>query len=642
MRVESLIKSRLKQLDLNGYTIENYFNIIHSDKNSLFSEYKDTKVTYGECELYSKKMGIYFNDKFARLPKHSFVGLMMENSLEFITCFYGLLMAGYKPMLLNLKLNNDLNNEIINRLAIKYVVCDKEYGVNAQLLNISSIKYDDIEYREVAFSWEDEIAISTSATSLNIKICIYDGASICEQIKNMDGIYKKNHLIGEKYKGQIKHLAFLPLYHIFGLMAEYFWFTLINSSYVFLEDYSSDTILKTIRNYNVTHIFAVPMLWNAVNKSLHKQIEHMDNKQKNKFINIIGFSNQLQTMFPKFGNFVARKLLKKVRAKVFGESPKFLVSGGSDILQETLEIINGLGYKLHNGYGMSEIGITSVDLSKKAHGRIKGSIGKPFTQVEYKISDEGFLLVKSKGLCKKIITKDNEILINKDEYFCTGDFATQKEIGYFLYGRNDDIVLSESGEKINPTLIEKELNLKYIDRFVVMGVESEEKEYLSLIIELDKQFDQKKIDLILNNVIENLNLAKDLNYNIEKVYYTYDKLISPSMIKISRKAISRWIKNNKMTIHPLNELKVRKFENLNDDQLEVSQFVRKAFSETLDINIDDIGLESHFMYDLGGTSLDYLTLIARLKEKYDFEYIIDESNYTVYEFTTYIIKNKEG
>ena len=325
MRVESLIKSRLKQLDLNGYTIENYFNIIHSDKNSLFSEYKDTKVTYGECELYSKKMGIYFNDKFARLPKHSFVGLMMENSLEFITCFYGLLMAGYKPMLLNLKLNNDLNNEIINRLAIKYVVCDKEYGVNAQLLNISSIKYDDIEYREVAFSWEDEIAISTSATSLNIKICIYDGASICEQIKNMDGIYKKNHLIGEKYKGQIKHLAFLPLYHIFGLMAEYFWFTLINSSYVFLEDYSSDTILKTIRNYNVTHIFAVPMLWNAVNKSLHKQIEHMDNKQKNKFINIIGFSNQLQTMFPKLGNFIARiifanrRILDKLGVKLSRE-----------------------------------------------------------------------------------------------------------------------------------------------------------------------------------------------------------------------------------------------------------------------------------------------------------------------------------
>ena len=336
MRVKSLIEQRLKQLELKGYTLENYFNIIHSDKNALFSEYKNNKVTYGECETYSKKMGIYFLDQFANLPKHSFVGLMMENRLEFITCFYGLLMAGYKPMLLNLKLNNDLNNEIIERLNIQYVVCDKEYGVNAQLINVNNIIYNDIKYRDVDFAWEDEMAISTSATSLNIKICVYDGASICEQIKNMDGIYKKHKLIGKKYNGQIKHLAFLPLYHIFGLMAEYFWFTLINSSYVFLEDYSSDTILKTIRDYNVTHIFAVPMLWNAVNKSLRKQLEQMDNKQKNKFINVIEFNNRLQTVFPRFGSFVAKKLLKKVRAKVFGESPTFLVSGGSDILKELL------------------------------------------------------------------------------------------------------------------------------------------------------------------------------------------------------------------------------------------------------------------------------------------------------------------
>ena len=54
MRVKSLIEQRLKQLELKGYTLENYFNIIHSDKNALFSEYKNNKVTYGECETYSK------------------------------------------------------------------------------------------------------------------------------------------------------------------------------------------------------------------------------------------------------------------------------------------------------------------------------------------------------------------------------------------------------------------------------------------------------------------------------------------------------------------------------------------------------------------------------------------------------------
>ena len=119
MNVKTLIKYRLNQLQSNGNTIESYFNIIHSEKNQLFCETNDIKTTYGECELYSKKMGHFFTNELKDLPKHSYVGLMMENRLEFITCFYGLLMAGYKPMLLNMKLSDELNEQIVKRLDIK-------------------------------------------------------------------------------------------------------------------------------------------------------------------------------------------------------------------------------------------------------------------------------------------------------------------------------------------------------------------------------------------------------------------------------------------------------------------------------------------------------------------------------------------
>lgn len=641
MNVKTLIKYRLNQLDSNGNTIESYFNIIHSEKNQLFCETNDIKITYGECELYSKKMGHFFTNELKDLPKHSYVGLMMENRLEFITCFYGLLMAGYKPMLLNMKLSDELNEQIVKRLDIKYLVCDKEYTLSPIKINVSSIDYSMLEYRDTEFVWEDEMAISTSATSLNIKICVYDGVSISEQIKNMIAIYNTNPIIAKGYKDQVKHLAFLPFYHIFGLMAEYFWFTLINASFVFLTDFSSETILKTIRDYNVTHIFAVPILWNAVYKSIAKQVESKDKVTRDNFYRAINISNSLQSANQSLGNLFARNTFKSVRSKVFGDTPTFLVTGGSDIPEETLKLINGLGYHLFNGYGMSEIGITSVELSSKASDRNLGSIGKPFSQVEYKISDDGHLLVKSKGICKKIITKDSEYLVDKEEYFDTGDFAKEVKGRYYLYGRNDDVVLTENGEKINPTLIEKMLNIKYIERMSVLGINVDNKECLSLLIEIDKNFDQDKISLIVNSVVENLNLLKDLNYNIEKVFYTYDRIISPSMIKISRKSIIRWINTGEIKIYPLNDLKAVKEDDLTEEQIEISLFVKKAFSETLGIDIDNIGLESHFTYDLGGTSLDYLTLISKLSEKYNLDYNIDESNYTVIEFTNYIISNKQ-
>ena len=50
---------------------------------------------------------------------------------------------------------------------------------------------------------------------------------------------------------------------------------------------------------------------------------------------------------------------------------------------------NGIGYNLHNGYGMSEIGITSVELRRKAAQRNQNAVGKPFDSVEYRLDDPG-------------------------------------------------------------------------------------------------------------------------------------------------------------------------------------------------------------------------------------------------------------
>ena len=645
MSVHKLIETRLSNLNDNGNTIKAYFDIIHDDDKALFCEIIDNgnikSLTYKDAKEYSYKMGTYLEEILKDVPKSSFVGLMMENRLEFITCFYGLLMAGYKPMLFNVKLSKELNDEIIERINIKYVISDKDYNVNAKIINISSFDYSSIDNIKKEFAWEDEFAISTSATSLNIKICVYDGASICEQINNMKGICKANSIVGTGYKGQIKHLAFLPLYHIFGLMAEYFWFTLIKSSFVFLTEPTSENMIKAIREQKITHIFAVPLLWNAIYKKVIKEVESKDAKTKEKFYSGINISLTLQSTIPGAGIKLARQLFKDVRAKLFGESPTFLVSGGSDIPEETIKIMNGLGYQLFNGYGMSEIGITSVELSSKASQRVKASIGKPFDKVEYKISDEGNLLVKSKGLCKRIITKTSDELINKDEYFNTGDFAKVVDGSYYVLGRSDDVVLTENGEKINPNLIEKELNIPYVDKYSVLGIKKGDKEYLSLLLELDKSIDQDKIYRLISSVSENLKYIEEYNYHIEKVYYTYDKLTTPSMIKISRKAIIKWISEGSITIHELNELKTLTDQSLTEEQIELAKVVTNIFKETLDLSLEDIKLESHFVFDLGGTSLDYLTLLSKLNEEFNIEFNSNGENCnTVIEFTNYIISYK--
>lgn len=644
MTLNQIVKYRLDLLKKSNNTLKDVFEIIHKNENDIFCEitdgYKIKYTTYGQCQNYSKIMASFLNERLSCVPKHSFVGLMMENSLEFVTTLFALLMIGYKPLLLNIRLGSNLNQEIIERLNVKYIICDKDYQLNAKFINVANFDYSLYKVDESIIRWEDELAITTSATSLNVKICVYDGSSICEQIKNTNKILKDNKMIKQQYDKAIKQLAFLPFYHIFGLMATYFWFAFFGRRFVFLKDLSSDTILRTIKKHKVTHIFAVPMLWHQVYKAIIKEVEEQDEKTKNKFYKGIKLSNKLQSIFPNLGLKIASSLFKEVRTKVFGESIKFMISGGSYIYKEAIEVMNGIGYPLFNGYGMSEIGITSVELSKYPNKRNLVSIGKPFEKVEYLINEEGVLLVKSLGICKRIITKDQDLLIDRNNYFNTNDYATSEKDGrYYIVGRLDDVVLTPNGEKINPDMIEKILSFSSIERYSILGLSKNNEKQLALVLEVNSNINQLKINKLISELEENLHKLESLNYHLDQVYYTYDKIASITAIKVSRKILNTWIENGNVKLEHISSLKEKKIIDLSDLELKISSDIKKIFGDVLNKAIDEIDLNSHFIFDLGGTSLEYLTLLVKLKERFEVEFNKeDKTCYTVIEFTTYLIE----
>ncbi|MBE6130386.1 MAG: hypothetical protein E7183_01490 [Erysipelotrichaceae bacterium] len=643
MNVNKIIKERLDLLNKSNKDFKSIFEIIHKDKENIFCEktdgFKIHKTTYKECYINSYKMGEYLKNILD--DSCEYVGLMMNNSLEFITSLYGILMNNKKPVLLNIRLGNVLNNEIIKRLNIKDIVCDDDYDVIGNKINVSDFDYSKItSYDETKFIWANELAICTSATSLNVKICIYDGYAISSQITNSEYICKTNKIIKTHYNGYLKQLAFLPFYHIFGLMASYFWFSFFGRCFVFLKDLSSDTLLRTIKKHEVTHIFAVPMLWHTVHKTIIKEIDKQDEKTKNKFYKGLKLSTKLQSICPKLGLMIVKKLFSEVRTKVFGDSVAFMISGGSYLSYDASYVLNGIGYPLFNGYGMSEIGITSVELSYNINERNKRSIGIPFNTVEYKINDNNQLLVKSKGVCKKIITKDSIVEINNDEYFNTFDIVNcDKKHKYYILGRCDDVVLTPSGEKVNPDVIEQMIFLPSAERFCLMGLNVDNINYLTLIVELNKTLSELRLNNIFDEVNKMLEVLDKENFKIDKILYTFDPIQSATAVKVSRKILKKWIDEGNIKLLSFNELKVEKLDNIDELTKKVVDEVKIVFNEVLDSNID-IDINAHFILDLGATSLDYLTLLVKLEEKYDIKFNTNnEPCYSVLQFANYIISN---
>lgn len=642
------INLKVNQLLESDFTFKTLFDLIHDQDDRLFCEYYSSfimhKITYKDFKNYVYKFASYLND-FISLPKGNVVGLYMDNSLNWVAVFWSILMLGYKPLLINTRLPDTLNREIVKLANCELFISEDDnidLGIQKVVINKSLSKLSEVEKCSplTSFNWENEIILSTTATTLNVKLCFYNGSNIIYQILNTKGIVKKNPMIKETYNGELKMLMFLPLYHVFGLIASYFWFSFFGRIFVFLKDYSPATIVSTIRKHKVTHVFAVPLLWNSLVKEIQKEVDKQDEKTKKKYEKGLKLSYKLQKAFPNLGLKVARKMFKQIQEKTLGDSVKFMISGGSHLRENTLETLNLLGYPLHVGYGASEIGITSVELRNNIKYRITNSIGKPFDNVTY-VVDENILKVKSLSMADKIVSKDKYLEVGEDDFFITNDIVeVDKNGNYFILGRQDDVFIGANGEKINPDVIEKDLYFKNIERFALLDIPKNNKPSLCVVIEIQKGTNA----IILNKIIEEVEylktIIKDNNYPIENIYYTYNPIINPNAIKVSRKALRRMIDNGSVVIEDISKLQV--IEDKEEINNEITLQLKSIFAKVLNINEDQIKNDSNFILDLGGSSLDYFTLVVEIEKAFNIK--VDVSNglrLTVSSFAELILQSTQ-
>ena len=610
-------------LENSQKSLKDIFEIMFHEKDNILCEgndgFRTYKYTYGEMK---DRIEVGASALFEKIgATHEYVALEMDNSPNWITAFWSILKSGNKPYLVNLRYPQSLTDGIIKTLNIKYVVCEKESEIDALVITADELTVKGKEVPSDVF--ENEIAFSSSATSMNETVCFYTGYQISEQILNFKDILRESPRIAKHYKGSLKQLAFLPFYHVFGLFAVYFWFTFFGRTLVFLKDMSAETILKTVNRHEVTHIFAVPMLWHTIETKVWSTVRQQGEKKEKKLRKALTLMTKLQNIFPSFGPEIAKFVTKELTDKLFGRSVLFCISGGSYLRDSAMSLMNGIGYSLHNGYGMSEIGITSVELRKKPKDRNKNSIGHPFSSVEYKLDENGVLLVKGSSLAKKKLVNGEEIIL--DEWFYTGDNMVEKDGHYYILGRMGDIVIGENGENINPDMVEKLFTLKGSVMLSVLGLSEKENEELSLVVQLNPYATADNINAIINEAYK-INSTLDSATSVRKFYFTFDQLAPPTAIKVSRTQLKKKIASGEVTLTAFADMKAKAEESTVNSPL--LKDVTKIIAEVLSINPDDITPDSHIFYDLGASSIQYFSIVIKLAEHFNISKESDNEKYS--------------
>ena len=423
----------------------------------------------------------------------------------------------------------------------------------------------------------------------------------------------------------------------------FLWFTFFGRTLVFPTALDSDSIRFACKRGGVTHFFAIPAVWVLATRGLLAEAKKQGKLEKLK--KGVKISNKLQNICPKLGLFVARKILfKDVREQIFGSTVSFCISGGGFLPDEAVEILNGIGYSMHVGYGMTETGITAVELSEKPEIRNLNTVGKPLENIEYMINSDGVLCVRGDVLHSAIITKDGRVERNPEEFFVTEDSCEVDSTGrWLLKGRQDDIIIGENGENLSPDMIGLKLTPPPNRGFCVMGMKVDGDLRPVVVMSLAKGATDYEKSFAANAVYRQID-ALPLTLRPQGVYITTDE-IPQNLGKVKRSLLKKMILSGEVKIELIKRTSQDELSEMFDEGLkETVERVRALFSEALNCDIEKVEAGSNFIYDLGGSSMAYYNLFSAVSREFGVELKIDSQNplFTPTEFATAVLQGMEG
>ena len=282
--IDSFVDAKLGRCNSSDRSFESLFELMFSESSNVLWEeskgYRVSKTTYAQAREHILSRASRLRELMPDAKSSSVVGLYMDNSLDWIEVFWAILRAGFSPLLLNLRLDDDTLEYALRVTDAAAVVSDgKRFSVKTIPAEKLTADAPGIDTKEFGTA----VMVMSSGTSSHVKICGYTAEEFCCQIQGSYGIIKQCARIKKHYEGELKLLTFLPFYHIFGLVAVYIWFAFFSRTFVRLNDMQPQTILNTIKRHKVTHIFAVPLFWEKVYEQAMRTISERGEKTVKKF-----------------------------------------------------------------------------------------------------------------------------------------------------------------------------------------------------------------------------------------------------------------------------------------------------------------------------------------------------------------------
>lgn len=262
-------------------------------------------------------------------------------------------------------------------------------------------------------------------------------------------------------RGDDRVLLPLPLHHVYPLVIGVFAPLALGLTVIVPQSLTGPEILRALDEGGATAVIGVPRIYRALYDGIERELDGAGRLARGVARACMATCTWTKR---RLRLDLGRVLLRPVRRRI-GPRLRLLLSGGAALDPDLAWRLEGLGWQVASGYGLTETA-PLLAINRPESRRLE-SAGKPVRDVEIRIDreaapegeQEGEILARGPGVFDGYLNLEEETreAFTGDGWFRTGDLGWIDADGYLhVSGRKTTRIVTPAGENIHTERVEEE------------------------------------------------------------------------------------------------------------------------------------------------------------------------------------------
>ncbi|ALA59153.1 AMP-binding protein [Nitrospira moscoviensis] len=379
-------------------------------------------------------------------------------------------------------------------------------------------------------------------------------------------------------------------------------------------------ILRSLTEGQVTVVVAVPRFYTALVTAIETRMQRSGRLVNGLFRLARALSTALRR---RFGWRVGRRLFAPLHRR-FAPRLRMVASGGAALDPDVAWKLEGLGWQVASGYGLTE---TSPILTFNLPGaRQFASAGVPLPNIDLRIaksdpaSPHGEVQAKGPSVFAgyRHLPDQTRDAFTEDGYFKTGDLGSLKDGALYLSGRVSSMIVLPGGENINPESVEAVL--EHSESIREAGVLEEHHRLVALVVPEASatRGGEWELEPLIRREVQRLSATLPSHRRLGDYAITLEPLPRTRLGKIRRhklRELYTQVKRQGGVVRQKGPMPVEQMAP--EDRQVLEQPEGQRVWDWLPRRFPDARLtpDTHLHLDLGVDSLEWLSLTLELREQ---------------------------